>query len=572
MINNPLLVYKLSQDLKQLEGMEIVSCFTTDTSSINIVFDDGYNRSEIEFRVVNTEVGLFLKDNISNFKGNNKHIFNEIKNDLVQNVYQFNNDRIIVFDLVKFKIVFILFGHGKSDVLITNHHFDIISVLFAKSYKSPENLKEKLNLYQNNDKSQGLISNKNLVTDKFKINYSTKIKLNDFPIEIYTILNNYFYHISFYKLIFINKLNIDTKLLLTDQNSVEDLYQKLDDFTLSLVQLDNCFIYNLTNDYIISNVSLIEKKVLFETYNIHKAISFCIYNLLKTDGLNQRKELFLKPLKRVLSKNEALLKEFQFGINLEELADKYKNFADLLMSQSNPKLKSGKSINLVDFIGENVTIPLDEKMNLIDNAHKYYNKSQKTKKDFIRRKNEIPLLEAKVNKIKEILNNLININDNKSLKIFEQNLIMSKDINVKDLKINLNQLSEIASYKNKIDLKFRKFDLSDGFTLYLGKDASNNDELTMKFGKSNDIWLHAKGVSGSHGIIKNNSTKYPPKHIIEEAAEICAYFSQSRNANYVPVIYTFKKNVTKPKGAAKGAVRVNKEDVIMVTPKTITIN
>jgi predicted ribosome quality control (RQC) complex YloA/Tae2 family protein len=75
-------------------------------------------------------------------------------------------------------------------------------------------------------------------------------------------------------------------------------------------------------------------------------------------------------------------------------------------------------------------------------------------------------------------------------------------------------------------------------------------------------------VSGSHGIIKNNSSKYPPKHIIEEAAEICAYFSQSRNAKYVPVIYTFKKNVTKPKGAAKGAVRVNKEEVILVSPKS----
>ena len=50
--------------------------------------------------------------------------------------------------------------------------------------------------------------------------------------------------------------------------------------------------------------------------------------------------------------------------------------------------------------------------------------------------------------------------------------------------------------------KYREFPLEEGFMLYVGKSAANNDELTMKFAKQNDIWLHARGVSGSHAVIR----------------------------------------------------------------------
>jgi predicted ribosome quality control (RQC) complex YloA/Tae2 family protein len=117
-----------------------------------------------------------------------------------------------------------------------------------------------------------------------------------------------------------------------------------------------------------------------------------------------------------------------------------------------------------------------------------------------------------------------------------------------------------------LGLKFKKFELKNGFVLFVGKDSDNNDELTTKFAKPNDIWLHSKDLGGSHCIIKNNNKIFPPKEIIEQAAEICAYYSKGRNSKYVPVLYTFKKNVVKPKGAKSGAVRVNKEEVIFVTP------
>jgi predicted ribosome quality control (RQC) complex YloA/Tae2 family protein len=59
----------------------------------------------------------------------------------------------------------------------------------------------------------------------------------------------------------------------------------------------------------------------------------------------------------------------------------------------------------------------------------------------------------------------------------------------------------------------------------------------------------------------------PPKMVLQKAAEITAYYSGARNAKYVPVIWTYKKYVRKPKGANVGAVIVAKETVIMAEPK-----
>jgi predicted ribosome quality control (RQC) complex YloA/Tae2 family protein len=79
--------------------------------------------------------------------------------------------------------------------------------------------------------------------------------------------------------------------------------------------------------------------------------------------------------------------------------------------------------------------------------------------------------------------------------------------------------------------------------------------------------LHAKGCSGSHCVVKgeNNDGKLPAP-ILTKAAEIAAYYSDAKKSSYTPVVYTQKKYVRKPKGAKQGAVILQKETTIMVTP------
>jgi predicted ribosome quality control (RQC) complex YloA/Tae2 family protein len=101
----------------------------------------------------------------------------------------------------------------------------------------------------------------------------------------------------------------------------------------------------------------------------------------------------------------------------------------------------------------------------------------------------------------------------------------------------------------------------------VGKNAKNNDELTLKFAHKDDLWLHAKGVSGSHVIIKHKAQLAFPASVIEYAAQIAAHYSSAAGSSLVPVIYTPKKFVRKPKGANPGQVSVEKEELLLVEPK-----
>ena len=107
---------------------------------------------------------------------------------------------------------------------------------------------------------------------------------------------------------------------------------------------------------------------------------------------------------------------------------------------------------------------------------------------------------------------------------------------------------------------------SDGFDIYVGKSNIQNDELTLRFAQSNDIWLHTKEIPGSHVIIKTNGIDIPNQTLLE-AANLSAYFSKSQNSSQVPVDYTFKKFVKKPNGAKPGMVIYEKYKTIYENKK-----
>jgi len=83
-----------------------------------------------------------------------------------------------------------------------------------------------------------------------------------------------------------------------------------------------------------------------------------------------------------------------------------------------------------------------------------------------------------------------------------------------------------------------------------------------------DIWLHARGVGGSHVVIRmENNKNMPQKSTILKAASLAAWHSKARGSGLAPVVYTKRKYVNKPKGAPAGSVTVQKENVEMIQPK-----
>ena len=117
-------------------------------------------------------------------------------------------------------------------------------------------------------------------------------------------------------------------------------------------------------------------------------------------------------------------------------------------------------------------------------------------------------------------------------------------------------------------IPFRTMKVGD-YEILIGKSAQSNDEL-LRYADKEDVWLHARGVSGSHVIIRKKGKLPVPKEVIARAAQLAAWYSKGKNASLLPVIYTLRKFVRKPKGAAPGAVVCDREEVIMVEPKELS--
>ena len=112
---------------------------------------------------------------------------------------------------------------------------------------------------------------------------------------------------------------------------------------------------------------------------------------------------------------------------------------------------------------------------------------------------------------------------------------------------------------------------SDGYDIYVGKNNRQNDYVTLKIGRSTDLWFHTKDIHGSHVIIKTTDAETVPDETYLEAATLAAYYSKGRNGSNIPVDYTELKNVKKPSGAKPGMVIYVNYNTIYTNPDESTV-
>jgi predicted ribosome quality control (RQC) complex YloA/Tae2 family protein len=109
---------------------------------------------------------------------------------------------------------------------------------------------------------------------------------------------------------------------------------------------------------------------------------------------------------------------------------------------------------------------------------------------------------------------------------------------------------------------FRTFIARSGRKILVGKGAADNDTLTLKVARPNDLWLHAKDRTGAHVIVPLEKGRTCPAEDLVDAAHLAAHFSDAREEKSVDVQYTPKRYLRKPKGSAVGFVLVDREKVI----------
>lgn len=113
-------------------------------------------------------------------------------------------------------------------------------------------------------------------------------------------------------------------------------------------------------------------------------------------------------------------------------------------------------------------------------------------------------------------------------------------------------------------LPYRTFRSASGPAILVGRGAAQNDALTKRVAKGNDLWLHARGLAGAHVVVRLERAKAPDQETLLDAAHLAVHFSDARGAPQAEVAYTRAKYVRKPKGAAPGAVTYSQEKVLLL--------
>lgn len=114
---------------------------------------------------------------------------------------------------------------------------------------------------------------------------------------------------------------------------------------------------------------------------------------------------------------------------------------------------------------------------------------------------------------------------------------------------------------------FRRYLVDGKWEVWVARNNKENDELTHRASHSRDLWLHAQGVSGSHVILRTaGRPELVPGTVLEKAASLAALNCRSRHSELVPVIYTERRYVRKPRKAPAGTAVCLREKSMFVTP------
>jgi predicted ribosome quality control (RQC) complex YloA/Tae2 family protein len=111
-----------------------------------------------------------------------------------------------------------------------------------------------------------------------------------------------------------------------------------------------------------------------------------------------------------------------------------------------------------------------------------------------------------------------------------------------------------------------RLESSDGYTIYIGRSAGQNEHVTFKIGASDDMWLHARGIPGAHVIIKSGGREIPER-TLQEAAELAAYFSRHRGESAVDIDLAHRSHVRRIPDAPAGLVGYRAERTIRPVPR-----
>lgn len=265
-----------------------------------------------------------------------------------------------------------------------------------------------------------------------------------------------------------------------------------------------------------------------------------------------------RDLSRVAKKRRRSADAMQRELQRPSRADDYERDAHLLMAQAADEGPGHEEItlpNILDDSEESVTISLDPALTAVENAERLYDKARRSRRSREEAEARWAEVQEEAETAEELLKRLRAIDRVADLEEF----MVSEEAALKHFISSGGGEEEVEPFHRKA--------LPGDVEAWIGKNARGNVELISKYAGPHDYWLHARGVPGSHVVIRRPAKTWEaPKATLHAAAQLAAWHSKARTQPLAPVIVTERKYVRPVKGGPPGRVHVDREEVLMVEP------
>ena len=223
---------------------------------------------------------------------------------------------------------------------------------------------------------------------------------------------------------------------------------------------------------------------------------------------------------------------------------------DLLLARLHEVPRGATRVELADFEGGTVALDLDPKLSPADNARALYDSARKRERAAQRLPAVVGEARARVAALEALIARA-----------------ESGDATPEDIDRALPKTSTVGEKGEEVTLPYRRYVTSGGLEVRVGRSSRANDDLTFHHSSPNDVWLHARDVAGAHVVLRwSDKDNNPPQQDLAEAAVLAALHSKSRTSGTVPVDWTRRKYVRKPRKAKPGSVLVERAKTVFVEP------
>lgn len=492
-------VHFLVNELKQLNNLRInkfgsikdTDFYLSLQNKKNLLFS--LNSNTLNVRITNETLASNVT--LPNF---HKLLKKYLESSIIKEISQYNNDRIIIFDiasfdemgyLIKIKMIFELFGRN-NNLIITNDDYIIIDA-YKRCFED-----------KNNDR---------LIIPKAKYYFPESDKINPF-----TNPN------SLYNLEGVSNL-LQGELEYT--NSTEILYSKVIPTIIKTKTKTYFYVFDLTY--------LDGERIHFNT--ISELLDYYYQYINKEDNKNQNQLLIIDKINHEIAKiNNKISKQENELLKAQENLS-YEKKGNILASNLHLIKKGDKNVTLYDFYeNKDIVITLDPLLSPKENLKAFFTKYQKAKRGIGEITKQIENGKADLDYYNCLLNQVKIASKNDYLEIYEE---------LKESKVLNKEIKNNKARKTKPN--FLTFKTKDGDVVLVGKNNVQNNYITHTLAKDYDYFFHVQNVPGSHVIVK---TQNLTQDLITLAATIASYYSSYSTSTNVCVDYCLVKYVRKVPG------------------------